>query len=226
MKKILSIFIVIIVLLSLTSCINLSPTFEEKIEKEYAEKYNRDIETVNYSRIIKQYDEVYVLEFIVEGWIDSEWYSIEEYHFDYYGGLSYSVYKNGDFWSLTKAYEENVISIEQVAEIHDLITLTEERENQIKTVCATKYNVTIEEVDIYVFYGVFDNVCLVRVGIEGFLYDCMEKTVEIGGVEFFFPGIPGTIGIVYQNNVYNLKEAYDAGIINAKHLKEFPKTFY
>lgn len=225
MKRILSIFIVILVLLSSTSCINLSTTFEEKIEKEFSEKYNRDIETVNYSRIIKQYDETYVLEFIVEGWIDSNDYSIAEYHFSYSGGLSHFVYKNGDFWSLTKAYEENVISIEQVAEIHNLITLTEERKNQIKTVCATKYDVTVEEVDIYVFYGVFDNVCLVRVGIKGFLYDGIEKTIEINGIEFFYPGIPGIVGIVYQNNFYSLTEAYEEGIITTKNLKEFPKTF-
>jgi hypothetical protein len=103
--------------------------------------------------------------------------------------------------------------------------MTEEMANNIKHVCSIEYNVTVDEIEIHKFHGSFDDASVVKITVEGYLYDTMYKTVEIAGIEFVFPGTPGSIVVVYQNNVYGLKEAYENGILTKSSLEKLPKEF-
>lgn len=102
--------------------------------------------------------------------------------------------------------------------------MTNEIESNIKEVCAKEYNVSTEEVIIEEFCGGFDEAYVVIVIIDGIIGDHLVREYEIGGIEFISPGGGDISGVVYQNVWYDIKEAYEMGILTKDSLKKLPKV--
>ena len=103
--------------------------------------------------------------------------------------------------------------------------MTEEMANNIIETCSDFYNVTVDEIEIHKFHGSFDGASVVQIGIYGLEGMTWVTTFEVAGIEFTDYGNPWHVVVVYQNNVYNLKEAYENGILTKSSLEKLPKGF-
>jgi hypothetical protein len=103
--------------------------------------------------------------------------------------------------------------------------MTEEMANNIKHACSIEYNVTVDEIEIHKFHGSFDDASVVEIYIYGLEGTTGVTTFEVAGIEFTHGGNPRSLVVVYQNNVYGLKEAYENGILTKSSLEKLPKEF-
>lgn len=103
--------------------------------------------------------------------------------------------------------------------------MTDEMANNIIETCANAEKVTVDEIEIYKFYGSFDGACVVQIGIYGLEGMTEETTFEVGGIEFTDAGSQWFLVVVYQNDTYTLKQAYEEGILTKSSLEKLPKVF-
>ena len=103
--------------------------------------------------------------------------------------------------------------------------MTDEMANNIIETCSDFYNVTVEEIEIHKFHGSFDDANVVEIYIDGFLGATLVTTFEVAGIEFINGGNPWSLVVVYQNNVYNLQQAYENGILTKSSLEKISKSY-
>ena len=103
--------------------------------------------------------------------------------------------------------------------------MTDEMANNIIETCSDFYNVTVDEIEIHKFHGSFDDANVVEIYIDGFLGATLVTTFEVAGIEFINGGNPWSLVVVYQNNVYNLQQAYENGILTKSSLEKISKSY-
>ena len=103
--------------------------------------------------------------------------------------------------------------------------MTDEMAKNIIETCSDFYNVTVDEIEIHKFHGSFDDASVVEIGIDGFLGPTLVTTFEVAGIEFINGGHPWSLVVVYQNNVYNLQQAYENGILTKSSLEKISKSY-
>ena len=95
-------------------------TIEQEIISAYAKQYGRDEKYLSV-RIVAEYDGAYAIvlrDAGVKATIIDAPEVVHFYPFRYYGGNSINVYKDGRFYTLTQAYETDVLNAKNVVDLY------------------------------------------------------------------------------------------------------------
>ena len=132
---------------------------------------------------------------------------------------------NGTFYSLSDAFEKNILSAAELAEVHNVYTM----ESQIKNEFLAKYgnefpDMVAEDKEVIVKFEKIDGDVYVAVIASQCFDNTKSRSETVNGITFTWVQ-QYDIHVYYQGEFLTLSEAYQKGLLNAEQIIEVHSSY-